>query len=168
MEKAIKKCVYAGSFDPITNGHLWMIEQGSNLFDKLVVAIGINTSKQYTFFLQERLEMIRETTKQFDNVEIDSFENEFLVNYTARINAKYILRGIRSVKDYEMEKDMRHMNRDSHPEIETIFLFPPRELAEVSSSSVKSLIGFKTWEDRIKKYVPLPVYLKFLEKYKGK
>ena len=75
----MRKAVYAGSFDPLTNGHLWMIEEGSKQFDELVVAIGINPGKKYTFSLEDRLNMLKRSTRQFPNIRIDSFENEFLV-----------------------------------------------------------------------------------------
>ena len=87
------KAVYAGSFDPITNGHLWMIAQGARLFDELVVAIGINPDKRYTFDLDTRLSMLRESVEPFDNVSVASFENQYLVNYAGDIGAGHIIRG---------------------------------------------------------------------------
>lgn len=159
------KSVYAGSFDPITNGHLWMIEQGSRLFNEFVVAIGIHPDKKCAFSLDERIEMLKNTTKDIANIKIDSFENQFLVNYANSVGAQYILRGIRNVDDYEYEHGMRNINSDLVPEITTIFLMPPRELVEISSSFVKGLIGPDGWENIVKKYVPEYVYKKFLEKY---
>lgn len=167
----MKKAVYAGSFDPITNGHLWMIQEGAKLFDELAVAIGVNPDKKYTFSLEERLEMIKKVAKEFANVKIDSFENQYLVNYANAANAKYILRGIRDLKDekdlkYEME--MRHVNEDLNPNITTVFLIPPRNISEISSSMVKGLIGPEGWESVVENYVPKQVYVKLLEKFKGK
>lgn len=164
----MRKAVYAGSFDPITNGHLWMIQEGSKLFEKLVVAIGINPDKKYSFSLEDRVDMLRKSTRTFPNVKVDSFENEFLINYTNSVGAQYLLRGIRTEGDYEYERGMRYINTDLNPQIVTVFLIPPRELVEVSSSFVKGLVGPNGWEKVIKKYVPEPVYEKFLEKFKGK
>ena len=161
----MKKGVYAGSFDPPTNGHLWMMEQGAKLFDELIVAIGINPDKKYTFSLDERIEMLRKITKKCQNTTVDTYENQFLVNYARSVGAGYILRGIRSESDYEYERVMRNINSDLDPNIVTVFLMPPREIAEISSSFVRGLVGPEGWEKIIKKYVPEPVYEKFLEKF---
>ena len=164
----MKKGVYAASFDPPTNGHLWMIEQGSKLFDLLVVAIGVNPDKEYTFPLDTRVEMLRKITKQYPNISVDTFENQFLVNYAKSVEACYILRGIRSEGDYEYERVMRYINSDLDSNILTVFLIPPREIAEISSSFVKSLVGPEGWEKTIKKYVPRSVYEKFLKQFKNR
>jgi len=163
----MKKGVYAGSFDPPTNGHLWMIEQGARLFDEVIVAIGINPDKKYTFSLNERVEMLRNITEKCQNITVDSFENQFLVNYAESVQAGYILRGIRSESDYEYERAMRNINGDLNPNIVTIFLMPPREIAEISSSFVEGLVGPDGWEKIVEKYVPKPVYEKFLDKFKN-
>ncbi len=161
------KAVYAGSFDPVTNGHLWMIKEGAELFDKLVAAIGINPDKKYSFSLEERIDMLKKSTRDCPNIIIDSFENKFLVNYAESVNAEDILRGIRSQADYEFEKGMRNINSDLNPDITTIFLIPPRGIAEVSSSFVKNLIGPEHWEDVIERYIPRSVYNSLLIKFKG-
>jgi pantetheine-phosphate adenylyltransferase len=106
----MKKAVYAGSFDPITNGHLWMIEQSISLFDEVVVAIGDNPDKKYTFSLEDRMAVLRESLETMGDVLVDSFENEFLVNYARSVGARYILRGIRDIGDYEFERGMRNIN----------------------------------------------------------
>lgn len=164
----MKKGVYAGSFDPPTNGHVWMIEQGSKFFDEFVVAIGINPDKEYTFSLEERLETLRSITRKYENTTIDTFENQFLVNYAKSVGACYVLRGIRSGSDYEYERVMRHVNSDLNPNILTVFLMPPRGIAEISSSFVKGLVGPEGWEETVKKYVPPPVFKKFLKKFENK
>jgi len=161
----MKKAVYAGSFDPITNGHLWMIEEGAKLFDELVVAIGINPEKSYTFSLDERLRMLRKSIGDRENVTVDCFKNQFLVTYATSIGAHYILRGIRSQADYEFERGMRQINGDLQDEVTTAFLMPPREIAELSSSMVKGLIGPEGWKDIVKRYVPPPVYAELLVRF---
>src|SRR5689334_18993736 len=93
--------VYAGSFDPLTIGHLWMIEQGVLLFDRLVVAIGTNAEKRYTFTLEERLAMLRESLESFENVTVVSFSNRYLIDFAQSLGATHVLRGIRSESDYE-------------------------------------------------------------------
>jgi pantetheine-phosphate adenylyltransferase len=150
--------VYAGSFDPLTIGHVWMIEQGVLLFDRLVVAIGINPEKRYAFTLEERLEMLRESLRQHRNLSITSFSNSYLIDYAQQVGATHILRGIRSASDYEYERTMRNINGDLDPGICTVFLMPPRDIAEVSSSMVKGLVGPSGWKRVVRKYVPEPVY----------
>jgi len=154
--------VYAGSFDPLTVGHLWMIEQGVQLFERLMVAVGVNPDKKYTFDLEERLLMLRESTKKFRNVSVSSFSNRYLIHYAQEIGATHILRGIRTESDYEFERTMRNINGDLDPEICTVFLMPPRGIAEVSSSMVRGLIGPDGWQRIVRKYVPGPVYRRLL------
>src|SRR5215470_10578903 len=150
--------VYAGSFDPPTIGHLWMIEQGVRLFDRLIVAVGVNPEKRYTFSLEARLEMLRDSTKNLRNVAVASFCNRYLIHYAQSVGATHILRGIRSESDYEFERTMRNINGDLDSGICTVFLMPPRGIAEVSSSMVKGLIGPVGWRKIVRKYVPAPVY----------
>lgn len=167
MDKG-RVAVYAGSFDPPTNGHLWMIEQGSKTFDKLIVAVGINPDKKYTFSLEERLQMLQESIKDSPNVSFDEFNNKFLVNYAQQIGAGFILRGIRNLTDFNFEQAMNNVNRDINPGITTILLIPPRELCEVSSSLIKGLIGPDGWEAIVCQYVSQPVFEKLKEKYNQK
>jgi len=154
--------VYAGSFDPPTIGHLWMIEQGVSLFDRLIVAVGTNPGKRYTFPLAERINMLRESLAQYRNLTVTSFSNRFLINYAHAIHATHILRGIRSESDYEFERTMRNINGDLDSRISFVFLMPPRDIAEVSSSMVKGLVGPFGWQKVVRKYVPVPVYRRFL------
>lgn len=161
----MKRAVYAGSFDPVTNGHLWMIREAVELFDELVVAIGVNSEKHCTFTVEERLEMLTAVTHGFKKLRVDVFSNQFLVNYAQAVDANYIVRGIRTGTDYEYERTMRYINTDLHPDITTIFLLPPREYAEVSSTMVKGLVGPRGWESVIRQYVPEPVYHKLTAMY---
>ena len=155
--------VYAGSFDPLTVGHLWMIEQGVALFDRLVVAVGINPEKRYTFPLEDRLAMLRNSLRRYPNLSVTSFSSRYLIDYAQEIGSTHILRGVRSESDYEYERTMRNINGDLDPKICTVFLMPPRDIAEVSSSMVKGLIGPKGWQRVVRKYVPDPVYQHILK-----
>ncbi|MBV8660377.1 MAG: pantetheine-phosphate adenylyltransferase [Burkholderiales bacterium] len=159
----MKRAVYAGSFDPVTNGHLWMIERGYELFDEMIVAIGVNPEKRATFNVKEREEMLREVTCHLPNLKVASFENQFLVNYARSVGANYILRGIRNSADYEFERTMRYINSDLVPEVATVFLMPPRDYAEVSSTMIKGLVGPDGWEEVLRKYVPPAVHRRFIE-----
>jgi pantetheine-phosphate adenylyltransferase len=135
-----------------------MVEQGVGLFDRFVVAIGVNPEKRYTFQLEDRLAMLRKSLKRFANASVTSFSNLYLIDYAQEIGATHILRGIRSESDYEYERTMRNINGDLDPGICTIFLMPPRNIAEVSSSMVKGLVGPKGWKRVVRKYVPEAVY----------
>ena len=160
------KCVYAGSFDPITNGHLWMILRAPVEFD-LIVAVGTNPDKKYTFSEDERIEMLEKTIGASSaSAKVSKMGNKLLVNYAKSIGSHYILRGIRSAADYEYERTMRYINSDISSGITTFFLMPPRELAEVSSSIVKGLVGSDGWENIVAQYVPLCVIEK-LKKLRG-
>jgi pantetheine-phosphate adenylyltransferase len=154
----MRTAVYAGSFDPPTNGHLWMIERGLEMFDRLIVAIGSNPAKSYSYTVPERLEMLRASVPSSDRLQIAHFDNRYLVEYAKNHNAAYVLRGIRSPHDYEYERVMRHINADMAPDITTVFLMPPRDYAEVSSSMIKSLTGPEGWEETVKRYVPPQVF----------
>jgi pantetheine-phosphate adenylyltransferase len=131
--------IYPGSFDPITNGHLDLIERGSALFDKLIVAILRNEEKQALFTIEDRTEMLNEVVRCFPNVEVASFDG-LLVDYAAECGASVILRGIRAVSDYEYELQMALMNRRLKPEIETVFLMAGEAHSFISSRLVKEVI----------------------------
>jgi pantetheine-phosphate adenylyltransferase len=131
--------IYPGSFDPITNGHLDLIERGAAFFDKLIVSILRNDEKQALFSVEERMEMLSEVVGGFSNVEVGSFDG-LLVDYAAQNGASVILRGIRAVSDYEYELQMALMNRRLRPEIETVFLMAGEAHSFVSSRLVKEVI----------------------------
>lgn len=153
-----RTAVYAGSFDPLTNGHLWMIRQATELFDKIIIAVGTNPDKKYTFSHAARLRMISEAVQNDTHVTIAEFHNRFLVDFAREHGATVMIRGIRSTQDYEYERVMRHINADMEPGISTIFLMPPRDIAELSSSMIKGLIGPVGWEEQVRRYVPDNVF----------
>ena len=132
--------LYPGSFDPITNGHLDLIERGARLCDKLIVAILRNESKEPLFTVEERIEMLKEVVRGYPNVEVDSFGG-LLVQYAAEKRATVILRGIRAISDYEYELQMALMNRRLCPDVETVFLMAGEEYSFISSRLVKEVIG---------------------------
>ncbi|EGV36750.1 pantetheine-phosphate adenylyltransferase [Neisseria weaveri LMG 5135] len=111
--------------------------------------------------------MLEAITAEFENVRITVFENRFLVHYAESIGAGYIVRGIRTAADYEYERSMRYINGDLQPQISTVFLMPPREFAEVSSTMVKGLVGPDGWRDIVHRYLPPAVYEKILSDHKG-
>ncbi len=131
--------LYPGSFDPITNGHLDLIERSSALFDRLIVAILRNEEKEALFSVEERIEMLSEVVRGYSNVEVGSFDG-LLVDYAAQCGASVILRGIRAVSDYEYELQMALMNRRLRPEIETVFLMASEAHSFLSSKLVKEVI----------------------------
>ena len=154
----MQTAVYAGSFDPPTNGHLWMISQGLALFDRLVVSIGENPSKNYVFSTEERIDLLRSSIPSCERLTITHFDNRYLVDYAKEVGAEFILRGIRSPGDYEYERVMRHINSDMAPDINTVFLMPPREMAELSSSMVMGMVGPEGWGKTVRRYLPSPVF----------
>ena len=130
--------LYPGSFDPITNGHLDLIQRSSALFDKLFVAILRNDGKQALFSVDERIEMLREVVQPFPNVEVGSFDG-LLVEYAAHCGASVIIRGIRAISDYEYELQMALTNRKLAPDLETVFLMPALAYTYVSSRLVREI-----------------------------
>ena len=133
-----KIAVYPGSFDPITNGHLDIIKRAARIFDKLYVSILVNSSKQPAFSLEERLEMIKKVTSQYDNVVVDSFSG-LLVNYLKDREADVIVRGLRAVSDFEYEFQMALMNHKLEKNIETLFMMTSGKYSYLSSSIVKEI-----------------------------
>jgi len=132
--------IYPGSFDPITNGHLDLIQRGSRLFDRLIVSILRNETKQPLFTVEERIEMLREVVQNYPNIEVASF-NGLLVDYAAAHEATVLLRGIRAISDYEYELQMALMNRRLRPEIETVFLLAQEAYSFISSRLVKEVFS---------------------------
>src|ERR1700761_1473599 len=134
----IVKAIYPGTFDPLTNGHLDLIARGAKIFDHLIVAILRNESKNPLFPVEERLEMIRESTKEMENVSVATFDG-LLVDFAKQENAKALLRGIRAISDYEYELQMALMNRRLSGELETVFMMPAETYSYVSSRLIKNV-----------------------------
>ncbi len=131
--------IYPGSFDPVTNGHLDLIERASKLFERLVVAILLNPEKDGPFLpVPERVEMLKEVVGHLPNVEVDTFKG-LLVDYARRKDARVIVRGIRAVSDYEYELQMALMNRQLAPDLETVFMLPAQAYSYLSSRLVREV-----------------------------
>jgi len=130
--------IYPGSFDPVTNGHLDLIERGEKMFDVVIVAVLNNAEKQPLFTVPERVEMLREVTQRWPSVEVDVF-NGLLVEYARKRGAAVILRGIRAISDYEYELQMALMNRKLEPRLETVFMLPSEAYSYLSSKLVREI-----------------------------
>lgn len=146
----MKKCVYPGSFDPITNGHLDVVIRASKLFDEVIILVGNNISKQGLFTVEEKIKMIEMVTHSYPNIKVDCF-NGLIVDYCKDNNINIIIRGIRNYTDYEAEYDLYQHNYDINPEVETLLLMPKPENISISSSSIKEFLKFGC---DITKYVP--------------
>ena len=136
MEKKI--CVYPGSFDPVTNGHLDIIQRAASIFDEVVVAILHNPSKTGRFPIAKRLDMLEKACKHLPNVRFDRFDG-LLVEYMRKSGAKVIVRGLRAVSDFENEFQMAQLNHQMAPDVETLFLMTTPEHAYLSSSAVREI-----------------------------
>jgi pantetheine-phosphate adenylyltransferase len=145
--------IYPGSFDPVTNGHLDLIERGAKIFDRLVVSVLRNFEKEPLFTVEERVEMLREVTLPWPNVEVDVFSG-LLVDYARLRQATVLLRGIRAVSDYEYELQMALMNRKLNPQLETVFMMPALQYSYLSSRLVREIAQLN---GPISGFVPLVV-----------
>ena len=172
------RAIYAGSFDPPTLGHLWMINEAINIFPRILVAVGENKSKNPMFSVGARIEMLRElcdAESDAEKVDVVSFKDKYLVDFAQETQAEFIIRGIRSNADYEYESVMHEVNMNiqdlevsekyAKNPISTIFLMPPKNLSMVSSSMVKALIGPNGWQKIVRKYVPEIVLEQLKKKY---
>ena len=137
----IKRAIYPGTFDPITNGHVDIIQRASMLFDEIIVAVAQNQAKKPMFTIEERISMVKKSTKCFLNVKVIGFDS-LLVDLSNKLEANIIIRGIRAVSDFEYEFQMGYANSSLKKELETIFLMPSLEYAFISSSIVRSLLPF--------------------------
>lgn len=133
-----RKAIYPGSFDPITNGHIDVIERAARLFDEVIVAVANNSNKKPLFEIQQRVELAEKATKHVGNVRIDSFSG-LLVDYVQKQNGQAIVRGLRAVSDFEFEFQLALMNRRLNETVETIFMMPKDRYTFLSSSIIKEI-----------------------------
>ncbi len=150
-----KIAVFPGSFDPITKGHEDLIKRSLPIFDKIIVAIGVNADKKYMFSLDERKEWIRQTFRFEDKVEVSSYEG-LTVNYCRKVGASHILRGLRNAEDFQFEKSIAQMNRELAPEVDSVFLVTHPEYAAYSSSIVRDILRNK---GDVSKFIPSTIQL---------
>ena len=145
-----KIAVFPGSFDPITIGHVDIIERSVDLFDKIFVAIGVNTQKQYLFDLEQRLDWLREVFQNHPTIAVDSYEG-LTTRYCDKVEANYIIRGIRSAGDFEYEKTIAHLNNSMNPNLETLLILSKPEYSSISSTIVREIIRA---DGDVSKFVP--------------
>ncbi|MBI2651156.1 pantetheine-phosphate adenylyltransferase [Candidatus Woesearchaeota archaeon] len=157
----MRAAVYPGSFDPVTNGHLDVIERALKIFDKIIVAVGDNPGKKPLFSTQERIEMLKESTKGMKNVEVDSFLG-LLLDYVKKKNSKVIIRGLRAVSDFDFEFQRALLNRVADGDIETVFIMTKENYVYLNSSIVKEIAMF---HGRVNGLVPKIVEEKLREKF---
>jgi len=156
--------VYAGSFDPITKGHLDIIKTGASIFDKVIVLVAKNPNKAGFIPVEKRVELIEKTVKQLDNVQADSY-NGLLVDYAKSQDANFLIRGLRTVSDFDAEMQISEINKKLNPRIKTVFLNSSSQFSAISSSAVREIL---TTGGNPSRFVPPPV-ARYLEKYpKGK
>ena len=153
----MKIAIYPGTFDPVTNGHIDILERALKLFDKVIITIARNTAKNPLFTEEERIMLLRQVTKRFKNVEVDSFEG-LLVEYVEKRGAISVVRGLRAMTDFEYELQMALMNRKLDETMETIFLMPNEKYTYLSSNFVREIARLG---GDVSKFVP-PVVLKAL------
>lgn len=154
--------IYPGTFDPVTNGHLDVIERASGLFEKVIVTIAVNQNKKPMFSESERKDMLINVTSHLKNVEVDFFEG-LLVKYAEEKKAGVIIRGLRAISDFEYEFQMSLTNRKLNPEINTVFLMPNEKYSYLNSSLVRELASFNA---NVKEFLPEYVLKKLEEKFK--
>jgi len=159
LMKTIKRAIYPGTFDPITNGHVDIIQRASEMFDEIIVAVAENKTKKPIFTIEERVVMSEKSTKSISNVKVISF-NSLLVDLSDELDANIIIRGIRAVSDFEYEFQMGYANSSLKKEMETIFLMPSLEYAFISSSIVRSLLPFNGKIEHLVPHCILPDILK--------
>ena len=159
-----KTAIYPGTFDPVTFGHIDVLERAAKIFDKVIISVAKSSSKDALFSIKERTELIKKVTVKLKNVEIDVFEG-LLVKYAVKKNAGVIIRGLRAISDFEFEFQMALANRKISPEIETIFLMPNEKYSYISSTLVKEIGAYG---GNLSSFVPKIVSEKLKEKFKKK
>ncbi len=158
--------VYAGSFDPPTKGHLWMMRQGALLFDELVVALAVNADKPGYLTMEQRRDVLEELLVELPgNVRLAVVEYGFLIDFAQEAQATFLLRGLRNTTDFEYEKTIARMNAQMEQRIQSVFLMAPSEFEQVSSSIVRGFVGFPGWERWAEACVP-PAVCELLKRVK--
>ena len=160
----MRRAIYPGSFDPVTNGHLDVIERASRLFDEVIVAVAVNSEKTGLFSFEERVELLRKALAGSANVSVTRFEG-LLVDFARAQEAQAVIRGLRAVSDFEFEFQMALMNRKLEPGIETIFLMPKEEYTYLSSRLVKEIARLG---GNVSAFVPDSVAAALREKFREK
>jgi len=155
------RAIYSGTFDPITNGHLDIIERASKIFDTIIIAVATSSNKKPMFNISQRVEMIESATAKIDGIKVMAFDN-LLVEFAQDNRVDTIIRGIRSVGDFEYEQSMEYANSSLNSKIETIYLMPKLEYSYISSSLVRTLIEFN---GKISHLIPLEIN-KLIESYR--
>jgi len=158
------KVIYPGSFDPITYGHLDIIKRCSQKFDKTIIAVLNNQNKNSLFSVEERIDLIKEVTRDIDNIEVLSFSG-LLTEFAKSIDCPTIIRGLRAVSDYEYELQMALINKKSYPELETLFMVASSDVSFLSSSIIKEIASYG---GDIKCFVPKAVESALVKKYEGR
>lgn len=158
----MKRGIYPGTFDPITNGHLDLVRRGLRIFEEIIIAVAPSPKKQPLFTLEERLELIREAVKDYENVRTEAF-NGLLVDYVKSRGGVAIIRGLRAVSDFEYELQIALMNRRLDMEIETVFMMPSEEYSFLTSTIVKEVASFG---GSVKALVPKAVEKTLIEKFR--
>ena len=158
----MKIAVYPGSFDPITNGHLDIIQRSSQVFDKLIVAVVKNHSKEPLFSIEERIRLIQKAVGDIPNVEVDHFDG-LLVNFVAARGAQIIIKGLRAISDFEYEFQMASLNHKLQPDVETMFMMTNHKYSYLSSSMEKEIAGLG---GSIRDLVPDEILNDILDKFK--
>lgn len=157
----MRVAVYPGSFDPITKGHLDVIERGAKMFDRLVVSILVNSQKVPCFTTEERIQMIKDATAHLPNVEVDSFDG-LLVEYLKRNSYTYVLRGLRALSDFENEFQMASMNKRLNQDIEIVFLMTDINYSYINSTMVREVIKYR---GNVEEMVPKEILKVIQSKY---
>ena len=160
----MKKAVYPGSFDPLSNGHLHLIKRAAKLFDELHIVVSNNILKKSSFTIDERIQMIKDCTQDIPNIVVVSYSG-LVVQYCKEQNIHILVRGMRNYSDYENEFTLFQYNRDIYPKIETVILMPTTKNQVVSSSAIKELVTFGC---DISKYVPSQIIDRVNDKFKNK
>lgn len=151
--------VIAGSFDPITNGHAWLLTEGARLVDELHIVMGVNPTKRYWFTEDERFQMLKDVVKDLDakspgrRTYVHVLKKDLLIHFCVNLGATHLIRGVRNAADFSYESQMASINFKIDPSVQTVYLSPPSALCDVSSSTVRGFVGCTGWEHVVKDYV---------------